>query len=147
MSVAKALLACSFTGPNFWLHKIDFLFNQKIFFPTHTSYKTIETHALTFLSLISLVSQLFEKNFDEPKMILDTVDLHPSMLLATLLQWYIFSASAHSRHALHCIRRRGACQLNKCTTKEVSLRTYCPNTFTVSLDLRSKFFNQREYLE
>ena len=64
-----------------------------------------------------------------------TVDLHPSMFLATFLQWYICSASAHHGRALRGVRRRSAhsaCQLNKCTAKEVSLRTYCSNPFTVS---------------
>ena len=60
-----------------------------------------------------------------------------SMFLATLLQWYICSASTHRAGERHAVHAHGARLLNECTTKEVSLRTYwgvdllCPQIHTI----------------
>ena len=53
---------------------------------------------------------------------------YDSIFLATLMKWYICSASTNNAvNATQCTPG----VLNKCTTTEGSLRTYYPYTFTV----------------
>ena len=54
-------------------------------------------------------------------------------LLATLTKWYTLCHQArtvqHAIHLAHTVRRF------KCTPKQGSVRTYCPNEFTVKFRL------------